>query len=100
MGPLAERELRRLLPTDVMDKLQARSLELAVSAVADLCACPTPNCPMRVALEEGGPPRLHCPLCRKTSCLRCGAQPYHKGLTCEKHAKKAPAGRRCSDEEG
>merc|ERR1712039_1068919 len=63
--------------------------EQAVSSVADLWACPTPNCPMRVALEDGEEPRLKwCSQCGKSSCLRCGAQPWHKGLTCEEHAER------------
>merc|ERR1719230_1639467 len=43
---------------------------------------------MRVALEPGEEPRLLCPECKKESCLSCGAQPYHKGLTCEEHAER------------
>jgi hypothetical protein len=85
---LAECELKAIIPHSVIDRLQNRSLEQAVSAVADLRACPTPNCTMRVALEEGEPPRFKCPLCRKASCLLCGAQPYHKDLTCEEYAAR------------
>jgi len=85
---IAERVLKRLLPSAIMERLLQRGLEQAVSSAADLRACPTPDCPMRVALEEGGPPRLRCPLCHKTSCLRCGAQPYHSRLTCEKYAER------------
>lgn len=90
-APVPERDLRKLLPADVVDRLLARSLERAVSTESDLWACPTPNCPMRVALDEGDDgelARLHCPLCRKTSCLRCRAQPFHKGLSCEAHAQR------------
>merc|ERR1719313_2469415 len=87
-APIAECNLRRVLPPDTMERLLARSLEKAVSATADLWACPTPNCPMRVALEDGEEPRLQCTECKKESCLRCGAQPYHKGLSCEEHAEK------------
>merc|ERR1711897_41588 len=48
-APLAERDLRQLLPTEVIDRILARSLERAVSSVPGLRACPTPDCPMRVA---------------------------------------------------
>jgi len=85
---LPERDLRKLLPPEFIDRLLARSLEQAVSSAADLWACPTPNCPMRVALEDGELPRLQCNVCGKSSCLRCGVQPYHKGSTCEEHAEK------------
>eukprot|EP00928_Gymnodinium_smaydae_P028994 TRINITY_DN21965_c0_g1_i2.p1 TRINITY_DN21965_c0_g1~~TRINITY_DN21965_c0_g1_i2.p1 ORF type:complete len:616 (-),score=81.03 TRINITY_DN21965_c0_g1_i2:80-1927(-) len=85
---LAERFLRKLLPEELIEKLLARSLEQAVSSGIDLRACPTPNCPMRVALEDGELPRLKCTHCKRESCLLCGAQPYHKNLTCEEHAER------------
>lgn len=85
---LAERFLRKLLPENVIERLHARSVEQAVSSAADLWACPTPNCPMRVALEDYQLPRLTCTHCKKESCLKCGAQPYHKRMTCEEHAKR------------
>ncbi|CAK0847549.1 unnamed protein product [Prorocentrum cordatum] len=87
-APVAERDLRKLLPPAIVERLLARSLEQAVSAAPDLRACPTPNCPMRVALDEGETGRLHCPMCRKVSCLRCGARPFHRGLTCDEHARR------------
>jgi len=86
-----EHDLRKLLPPEVISRLQSRSLDQAVSSASDLWSCPTPNCTMRVAMEDGDVPRLECPLCRKESCLRCGVQPYHKGLTCEEHARQSYA---------
>lgn len=86
---IAEHSLRHLLPKELMDRLATRSLEQAVSSAADLWSCPTPDCPMRVALEEGDIPRLKCTICRKTSCLKCGKQPYHKDLTCEEAALRS-----------
>jgi hypothetical protein len=87
---LPECDLRRVLPTELINRLQNRSLDLAVSSAADLWSCPTPNCPMRVALslEDGELPQLKCTLCKKSSCLRCGCQPYHKNLTCQEHAQR------------
>lgn len=97
---LAERTLRRVLPTSVLEQLERRSLEQAVSAAGDLYACPTANCPFRVALEEGDVARLKCPECKKTCCLRCGAQPYHRGLSCEAYAEKLRSkGKSTGDEE-
>lgn len=96
---IAERDLRKLLPTELMERFLSRSLEQAVSSAADLWACPTPNCPMRVALEEGELPRLKCTVCKKSSCLKCSAQPYHRGSTCEEHrAKTVNSGKRKRDE--
>jgi len=87
-APIAECNLRKMLPPEIIDRLLARSLEQAVSSTADLAACPTANCPMRVALEPGVEPRLMCTECKRESCLRCGSQPYHKGLTCEEHRER------------
>jgi len=35
----------------------------------------------------------NCPNCKMESCLRCGVQPYHKGLSCEAHAAKRGSGK-------
>lgn len=88
---LPERDLRKLLPTEIIDRMLNRSLEQAVSSAADIWACPTPNCPMRVALEDGELARLRCTLCKKDSCLKCGHQPYHRGVTCEENAERLKA---------
>jgi len=98
--PLPERDLRKLVPQDIMDRLHSRSLEQAVSSAADLWACPTPNCPMRVALEEGQLPRLKCTICNKTSCLKCGIQPWHRGLTCEEARSRQGVGKKRKQNEG
>mmetsp|Transcript_8215 Transcript_8215/g.19307 ORF Transcript_8215/g.19307 Transcript_8215/m.19307 type:complete len:342 (-) Transcript_8215:55-1080(-) len=79
---IAEADLRKLVPSALVERLLAQSLEKAVCASADLKACLTPDCPMRVAVEPGEVPSLHCPLCKKSSCLVCGVQPYHRGKTC------------------
>lgn len=86
--PLAERDLKKLLPPEVIERMLNRSLEQAVAGAADIYSCPTPNCPMRVALDPGEEPRLRCSLCRKYSCLKCGHQPFHRGLTCEENAER------------
>lgn len=97
---VAERDLRKLLPAELMERLLSRSLEKAVSSAPDLWACPTPNCPMRVALGEGELPRLKCTMCNKTSCLRCGTQPYHRGMTCaESRARRGAGGKRKRDDD-
>jgi len=59
-----------------------------VAAGHDIYACPTPDCQMRVAVEEGEVARLQCPMCKRNSCLRCGAQPFHRGVTCAQYAAK------------
>lgn len=91
--PLGQALLRAVLPQQTMDRLLERSLEQAVSASEGLWPCPTPDCPHRVALEEGEVPCLSCPQCEKESCLRCHAAPYHHGLTCDEHAAARRASR-------
>lgn len=85
---LPERDLKRMIPSQLMDRIIERSLEQAVAATEDLRPCPTPGCPMRVALEADESGEFHCPECKKISCLRCGCQPYHKRFTCEQYAAR------------
>lgn len=87
-----ERDLRRLLPAPLVERLLSRSLERAVSSIDDLRACPTPNCTMRVVVGDNENGRLNCPTCRKTSCVHCGVQPYHRGLTCAAAAQRIKRG--------
>jgi len=93
---IAERDLRKLVSTEVLNRLLSRSLEQAVAATADLWPCPTPGCPMRVALEANEPARFTCPECKKESCLRCAVQPFHKRLTCERYSQRLKKDRRGS----
>lgn len=94
---LVERDLKRIVPQELMDRLLTRSLEQAVASIANLRSCPTPNCPMRVALEADDSGQFTCSICHKECCLRCGAQPYHKRLTCAKYAERMnKQNRRCS----
>jgi len=85
-GPIDESSLRTIVPSSVIDRLLEQGLEQAVAAASDLFACPTPDCPMRVAFKDEDKPHFRCEICAKTSCLRCGLQPYHLNLTCEEAA--------------
>ena len=86
-SPLADHEIRDILPPDILDRFHSKSLEQAVLTTSGLFACPTPDCPMRVALEEADATSgcYSCPRCGLTSCLWCKAQPYHEGQTCEEY---------------
>eukprot|EP00747_Dinoflagellata_sp_TGD_P129727 gnl/TRDRNA2_/TRDRNA2_174729_c2_seq2.p1 gnl/TRDRNA2_/TRDRNA2_174729_c2~~gnl/TRDRNA2_/TRDRNA2_174729_c2_seq2.p1 ORF type:complete len:539 (+),score=69.00 gnl/TRDRNA2_/TRDRNA2_174729_c2_seq2:194-1618(+) len=86
---VAEHDLRKLLPARTMERLRSRSLEQATPGTQEVRCCPTPDCSMRVTLNKGDSPQMTCPKCEKTSCLRCGKQPYHTGLTCEEYARRA-----------
>jgi len=93
---VVERDLKRIISDSLMDRLLTRSLEQAVASTQDLRPCPTPNCLMRVALEPEDSGQFKCPECELECCLRCGAQPYHKRLTCEKYAERSRKDRKDS----
>lgn len=83
------------MPDAVVDRFLARSLERAVDMTADLWSCPTPNCPMRVAIDpDDDVTRFKCTMCKKASCVRCKAQPYHRGMTCEEYKKQKQSRKR------
>lgn len=84
-GGLSEALLRALLTKKQMERLHRQGLESAVSSCEALRPCPTPDCPNRVALEDGIQPRLMCEHCHKEHCLLCSASPFHSGKTCEEH---------------
>lgn len=84
--PIQEYSLREFLAEDVMDRFHERSMKKAIASSSNLFTCPTPDCDMCVWLDDGEEPWLKkCPKCRKGSCLKCGAQPYHKGVSCQMH---------------
>lgn len=85
---VGEAMLKAILPQKTLERLHQRSLEGAVSAANNIWPCPTPDCPIRVAIEPGDEPCLRCTHCNKEHCLLCQASPYHTGLTCDEHASK------------
>jgi len=92
--------VRNVLPESIVQRLLNRSLESAVGASGGgLLACPTPDCPERVALEEGQIPRYRCRQCRREHCLKCQASPYHVGQTCEEYAATKLANSSAADAE-
>eukprot|EP00931_Biecheleriopsis_adriatica_P049296 TRINITY_DN28513_c0_g1_i1.p1 TRINITY_DN28513_c0_g1~~TRINITY_DN28513_c0_g1_i1.p1 ORF type:complete len:418 (+),score=86.67 TRINITY_DN28513_c0_g1_i1:102-1355(+) len=96
-APVDQHEVRQLLPAELIERLLARGLEQVVAASENLFTCPTPNCPMRVEVGKGRLGRLRCKSCKKESCVRCGAQPFHTGLTCDQHADKLRSRRQCKE---
>jgi len=98
--PIQDHNLRNLLEPDIIDRLHDRSVKQAIASSSNLVMCPTPNCDMCVELEEGEEPWLkRCPKCRKSSCLQCRVQPYHRGMTCQQYCERRAAGGRSPDEE-
>jgi len=80
------KEMEAILDPEKFALFQRRVLELSVALDPSLHFCRTPNCIYIVSWEseaENGIPRLDCPICKKTSCILCGLEPYHKGMTCE-----------------
>jgi len=87
--PVPDHVLKKILPEDVIVRFHARSISRAVASSSNLHTCPTPNCGVCFEIDEGDDFHLRkCIKCKKGSCLRCGAQPYHNGLTCQEHAAK------------
>jgi len=83
---IAQAFLRSILSNTILDRLLERSLEQAVNSSSTMWPCPSPDCPNRVALDDGQEPRLQCLQCGKEHCLLCHATPYHSGRTCQEHA--------------
>lgn len=84
--PIQDYSLKQFLSEDVVSRFHERSIKRAVASSSNLFSCPTPGCDMCVCLEDGEEPWLKkCPKCKKGSCLKCGAQPYHKGISCQMH---------------
>lgn len=97
---ISEEDLARLLPKQTIFRLHASNINrAAVASGAKPRPCPTPDCHMHKTFEEGKPACETCPLCEKESCWWCGAQPYHSGLTCEQHRKKATRSSGSKDDE-
>jgi DNA (cytosine-5)-methyltransferase 1 len=51
--------------------------------------CPTYGCSFHVWLDSDDPELQSCPRCGRSSCVRCGAQPYHTGLNCSQSGSKS-----------
>lgn len=89
-APIPDFSLKKILSDDVVAHFHTRSIKQAIACSPNLFTCPSANCEFCVELEDGDDSWLRkCPQCRKGSCLRCGAQPYHKGITCQMHALRS-----------
>lgn len=86
--PIEHSQLRTVLPGDAFEGLVRRSVESLCAQDESVVACPTPDCPYRAWVGEGQEPRLVCEYCRLESCTRCGASPYHHGLSCAEEARR------------
>jgi len=86
---LTQRELRGVLGLEAFSRLDRAQLENAALLDPTLHLCPSPDCPNIVSwksVEEDGAPIIDCPLCKKSACLVCRAQPKHPGLSCAEAA--------------
>lgn len=100
--PIQDYILKEILSNDALARLHKSSIDRAIANSSNLYTCPSPNCDMCVEVEEGEEPILKkCPTCKKGCCLRCGAQPYHKGMSCQEYAlKKSKSKKLRAAEEG
>ncbi|CAE7283832.1 RBCK1 [Symbiodinium sp. CCMP2592] len=86
---VGHRQLRAVLSIADFGRFVRRSVENLCLADPSLIACPTPDCPYRAWIGEGDRSRLICEVCFMESCVRCGASPFHHGLSCEEETRRS-----------
>ena len=80
----------KFLQRDYLERFHRNSLQKAIAVSSRLFSCPTPDCTVCLWLDDLQDTNLNkCPLCKKSGCLKCGAQPYHTGVSCAEHARRA-----------
>jgi len=108
-APVGADVLREIMTQERYERLMQQRETAFVRKNADYHHCLTPDC-INVVLckviddEEGGAGEsaariCDCFLCGHTSCLTCGARPFHAGKTCEEHREEERAKRRQEEEE-
>jgi hypothetical protein len=103
--PLTPQDVQRCLPAGQAERYDRLALQRCVEAQDDLGRanpppppaaaaaahaglrlrhrhCPTAGCPFVFAWEPDNR-KLECPLCSKSFCLLCRAEPWHTGMRCE-----------------
>ena len=86
---ISERDLIRTLPRSIIFRLHACNIKRAAEVAGSVVRpCPTPNCVMTKIFKAHSVAQEMCSLCDKESCWWCGAQPYHKNMTCEQFGRK------------
>jgi len=80
--PLTPQDVQRCLPAGQAERYDRLTLQRCVEAQDDLGHCPSAGCPFVFAWESDNR-KLVCPLCSKSFCLLCRAEPWHTGMRCE-----------------
>ena len=76
--------LQDLCDQNTIQRLDHLSELAFVAGNVDYHHCPTPDCPNVLYWKAGnGSPIGDCFRCKMTSCLKCGARPFHHEKTCE-----------------
>lgn len=98
---IPQSELQTILGREKFTKLDRFALESATDTDPNFHHCPTPDCPYIVyweaedGSEDGTPitttPKLFCPICDSTACLKCSVTPYHEGISCEAFQSMPPS---------
>jgi len=98
---IPQSELQTILGREKFAKLDRFALESATDTDPNFHHCPTPDCPYIVyweaedGSEDGTPitttPKLFCPICDSTACLKCSVTPYHEGISCEAFQSMPPS---------
>ena len=79
---LTQAEVGKVVGASTVKSLHQNSINRATAAAPEFYPCPTPDCRMVFAIGDACEAKLTCPLCKKHSCWRCGAQPPHEGKSC------------------
>lgn len=78
-GFIQDRELQSLITPEVYQAHLAKSYEYAEATTKNSFHCKTPDCTGWVEVDEGAI-SFNCPICLKTSCVKCKAN--HEGKSC------------------
>ena len=84
---------RALAPSEVLrclgskaerERYERLTLQRCVDMGDDMSCCPTPGCAFSFAWDKDNR-KLNCPVCNKSFCLVCRAEPWHAGVRCEQY---------------
>jgi hypothetical protein len=87
--PIKRNILGAIFDSDEMKKLKHYAESAFVMSRADYYHCPTRDCD-NIVHYKTGPPVIDCSKCKRNSCLKCGASPFHAGVTCEQWRTEHP----------
>ncbi|XP_059486084.1 titin-like isoform X2 [Neocloeon triangulifer] len=82
---MQEREVRALVPADIYEKMQAKSVSQAENKIQNAFHCKTPDC-RGWCIFEDNVNDFRCPVCGHHNCLTC--QAIHDGVNCRQYQER------------